>query len=256
MVTISFDTSGILYGALEAGDIYSIDLTNGTYQYVSTAQIEITAITFEPVTNYLWATNKGGFGEPKDGVYKIDLPTGDTTSVGETGFNVATNDLAFDENGVLYGIKGTTSQISDLFTIDVNTGEGTIIGQVGLQALTGLAYAETGIVNDVQNDENNNTVPKDFELSQNYPNPFNPTTSIEFSLPVASTVQLVVYNILGQQVATLINEQRSSGNHSVLWNATDSNGMQLSSGIYLYKMKANGNNGTSYSQVKKMVLLK
>jgi len=79
----------------------------------------------------------------------------------------------------MYGIKGTGPQVSDLFTIDVNTGEGTLVGSVGLQALTGLAFAETGVVNDVQEDENNNTVPTDFALSQNYPNPFNPSTSIE-----------------------------------------------------------------------------
>jgi M6 family metalloprotease-like protein len=68
MVAISFDNTGTLYGALETGEIYSIDLIGGTYQYVSTAPIEITAITFEPTTNDLWAAIKGGFGEPKDGV--------------------------------------------------------------------------------------------------------------------------------------------------------------------------------------------
>jgi len=145
MAAISFDTSGTLYGALETGEIYSIDLANGTYNSISTAPIEITAITFDPMTNDLWATVKGGFGAPKDKIYKIDLATGDTTFVGKTGFNTTTNDLAFDENGVLYGIKGTGPQVSDLFTIDVNTGEGTIIGPVGLKALTGLAYAETGV---------------------------------------------------------------------------------------------------------------
>jgi len=256
MTAIAFDTSGTLYGALETGDIYSIDLTNGTYQYVSTAQIELTAITFEPITNDLWATIKGGFGEPKDGIYKIDLPTGDITTVGETGFNVATNDLAFDENGVLYGIKGTGSQMSDLFIIDVNTGEGIIIGSVGLQALTGLAFAETGVVNDVQEDENNKTVPTDFALSQNYPNPFNPSTSIDFSVPANADVTLTIYNLLGQVVTTLVNEEVNAGHYSTVWNGSNDNGFQVSSGVYLYEMKANGINGKAYSQIKKMVFLK
>ncbi|MCH7965765.1 MAG: M6 family metalloprotease domain-containing protein [Bacteroidetes bacterium] len=257
MVAIAFNTLGTLYGALETGEIYSIDLTDGTYEYVSTAQIEITAITFEPMTNDLWATVKGGFGSPKDKIYKIELATGDTTYVGQTGLNNATtNDLAFDENGVLYGIKGTGSQVSDLFTIDVITGEGTIIGSVGLQALTGLAYAETGIVNDVQDDENNNTIPTDFALSQNYPNPFNPSTSIEFSVPVDANVTLTIYNLLGQVITTLVNREISAGNYSVVWNGTDINGLQVSSGIYFYEMKTNGNNGTAYSQMKKMVFLK
>ena len=257
MVAIAFDTSGTLYGALESGDIYSIDLTNGSYEYVSTAQIELVAITFEPMTNDLWATIKGGFGVSKDQIFKIDLATGDTTLVGRTGLNNATtNALSFDENGVLYGIKGDGPQVSDLFTIDLNTGEGTIVGSVGLQALTGLAYAETGIVNDVQDDESNNTIPTDFALSQNYPNPFNPSTSIEFSVPVGANVTLTIYNLLGQIVTTLVNEEVSAGHYSTVWNGTDGNGYQVSSGIYFYEMKANGNNGTAYSQMKKMVLLK
>ena len=256
IVSIAFDNTETLYGALETGDIYSIDLTDGTYQYVSTAQIELVTIAFDPMTNDLWATIKAGFGEPKDGIYKIDLPTGDTTTVGETGFNVATNAMAFDENGVLYGIKGTGPQVSDLFTIDVNTGEGTIVGSVGLMALTGLAFAETGVVNDVQEDETNNTVPTDFALSQNYPNPFNPSTSINFSVPVNSDVTLRIYNLLGQVVTTLVNEEVSAGHYSTIWNGSDDNGFQVSSGVYLYEMKANGNNGKAYSQIKKMVLLK
>jgi hypothetical protein len=256
MVAIAFDTLGTLYGAMEAGDIYSIDLPYGPHQYVSTAQIEITAITFDPMTNELWATRKGGFGQKKDKIYKIDLATGDTTLVGETGFNKVINDLAFDENGVLYGIKDAVLKVSDLFTIDVNTGEGTIIGSVGLKALTGLAYAETGIVNDVKIDEDNNTVPTDFAISQNYPNPFNPSTSIEFSVPVNSNVTLTIYNLLGQVVTTLVNEEISAGNYNVIWNGEDQSGFKVSSGIYLYKMQATGTNGNEFQQIRKMVLLK
>jgi hypothetical protein len=255
MVAIAFDTSGTLYGALETGEIYSIDLTDGTYEYVSTAQIELTAITFDPMTNDLWASIKGGFGVPKDQIFKIDLATGDTTLVGQTGFgNTPTNDLAFDENGVLYGIKGTGPQVSDLFTIDLNTAEGTIIGSVGLQALTGLAYAETGITSVEGSDDK--SLPTKFVLSQNYPNPFNPSTSIEFSIPVNSNVTLTIYNLLGQVVTTLVNEEVSAGHYSIVWNGADDNGYQVSSGVYLYEMKTNGNNGTAYSQIKKMVLLK
>ena len=256
MVAIAFDTLGTLYGALETGEIYSLDLANGTYTYVSTSQIELVAITFDPMTNDLWATIKGGFGSPKDKIYKIDLATGDTTFVGQTGFNVATNDLAFDENGVLYGIKGSGSQLSDLFTIDVSTGQGIILGSVGLKALTGLATAETDFVSDVKDNANNTTVPKDFVLSQNYPNPFNPNTSIEFSVPVNSNVTLTIYNLLGQVVTTLVNEEVSAGNYSVVWNATDRSGLQVSSGIYFYELKANGNDGTDFSRMKKMILLK
>ena len=127
-------------------------------------------MTFDPVTNELWGTIQSAFGKPKDKIYKIDVNTGDTTFVGQTGFNVTTNDLAFDENGTLYGIKGTGSQVCDLFTIDVSTGVGTIVGPTGLRSLTGLAYAETGIVG-VKQERNVNGLPDHFALLQNYPNP-------------------------------------------------------------------------------------
>jgi hypothetical protein len=183
------------------------------------------------------------------------LTTGDTTFVGHTGLGKRTNALIFDENENLYGLIGSDGELSDFVNINTANGIGTIIGSVGFNHILGLAYAETEVTS-VDGENEGDIIPAEYVLKQNYPNPFNPTTSIEFSLPVASTVQLVVYNILGQQVATLINEQRSSGNHSVLWNATDSNGMKLSSGIYFYELRAAGTNGNNFQQIKKMILLK
>ena len=87
---------------------------------------------------------------------------------------------------------------------------------------------------------------KIFQLFQNYPNPFNPSTNIKFDLKEDSYVTLTVYNIIGQKVAELINSDLSAGFHNVIFNAVN-----LSSGIYFYKLKAG-----SYSSVKKMELLK
>jgi spore coat protein A len=89
-------------------------------------------------------------------------------------------------------------------------------------------------------------LPSSFELSQNYPNPFNPTTEIRFSLPEANHVSLKVYNVVGQEVATLINADAPAGYHSVQLDARD-----LASGLYIYKIEA-GN----FVQTKKMVLMK
>lgn len=90
------------------------------------------------------------------------------------------------------------------------------------------------------------TEPESYTLEQNYPNPFNPTTTIEYSIPKASSVQLVVYNILGQQVATLVNGMVAAGTHTAKFDAT-----RLASGVYIYRIVA-GN----YSSARKMVLLK
>jgi len=79
--------------------------------------------------------------------------------------------------------------------------------------------------------------PQEFRLSQNYPNPFNPTTQIEYELPEDSKVILKIYNMRGQEIRTLVNEQQSGGFKSVTWDARDSRGYKVSSGIYFYAIQ-------------------
>jgi hypothetical protein len=88
--------------------------------------------------------------------------------------------------------------------------------------------------------------PTEYSLSQNYPNPFNPSTVITYALPEAGYVSLTVFNLLGEKVATLVNENRSAGIHSVEFNASD-----LTSGLYIYTLEANG-----FVHSQKMVLMK
>jgi len=94
-------------------------------------------------------------------------------------------------------------------------------------------------------------VPDEFSLHQNYPNPFNPTTTILYDLPEAATVYLVIYDVLGRQVRTLVNQDLTAGYHKAVWDATDDMGRPLSGGLYIYRIKAG-----SYSKTRKMVLLK
>ena len=89
-------------------------------------------------------------------------------------------------------------------------------------------------------------IPSSFELNQNYPNPFNPNTQIKFQVAKSSQVTLKVYDVIGREVAVLVNEVKEPGTYEVSFNAKD-----LSSGIYFYKMVA-GN----FSSVKKMNLMK
>lgn len=96
-------------------------------------------------------------------------------------------------------------------------------------------------------------MPDEYILSQNYPNPFNPQTDINYSLPVAGAVRLTVYNLLGQRVASLVNEFQQAGNYRASWNGRDEFGKLLSSGIYFYNL--NVDNG-KFSKTKKMLLLK
>ena len=89
-------------------------------------------------------------------------------------------------------------------------------------------------------------VPMAYEMKQNYPNPFNPSTTIEYKIPILSHVSLIVYDILGNQVASLVNEEKPAGNYSVNFNASN-----LTSGVYFYKIQA-GN----IVQTKKLIVLK
>ncbi len=88
--------------------------------------------------------------------------------------------------------------------------------------------------------------PKEFVLYQNYPNPFNPKTVISYQLPVNGNVTLKVYDVLGNEVATLVNEEKQAGVYEV-----EFDGSSLASGMYLYKLQA----GT-FVQLKKMILIK
>jgi hypothetical protein len=92
----------------------------------------------------------------------------------------------------------------------------------------------------------NNSIPARFSLSQNYPNPFNPSTRINYSVPHKSFVKIKLYDILGNEVATLVNEEKSAGNYMIDFYAS-----ALCSGVYFYKIIAD-----NFSETKKMILLR
>jgi hypothetical protein len=124
-------------------------------------------------------------------------------------------------------------------------------------------------INSTTGIEEDNSLPKEFALYQNYPNPFNPSTVIRYSIPTpdsppftkggkqgGSLVSLIVYDILGNEVATLVNEEKQPGSYQVEFNAAVNgaalqSGVQYASGVYFYQLKTDG-----YTETKKMVFLK
>jgi hypothetical protein len=118
----------------------------------------------------------------------------------------------------------------------------TVFSNAGVKeiVLTGIGK------NNAANVVDENFTPIAFSLEQNFPNPFNPTTIISFKLPEKSNVDLKIYDVLGNDVATLLNGYKSAGSYEVEWNASN-----LPSGVYIYQLRA----GT-YTQIKKMMLLK
>jgi enediyne biosynthesis protein E4 len=94
-------------------------------------------------------------------------------------------------------------------------------------------------------------MPEKFELSQNYPNPFNPSTTIEYQVDESSHIKLIVYNLVGQMVAILLDKQQQPGFYSVQWNGIDESGKQIASGVYLYQLQTKNS-----MQVRKLTLLR
>ena len=88
-------------------------------------------------------------------------------------------------------------------------------------------------------------------MEQNHPNPFNPETEIRFQLPQASQVVVRIFNTLGQEIRTLVDSPYTAGYHTVRWDGKDNKGYLVSSGIYLYQLKAG-----AFSQIKKMSLIR
>lgn len=98
----------------------------------------------------------------------------------------------------------------------------------------------------LSSEDQESSIPTQFSLRQNYPNPFNPSTTIEYGLPERTIVELKIFNILGKEVATLVNSTQEAGMHNVTFDAS-----KLTSGVYLYKIKT-----SKFTEFKKMILLK
>jgi hypothetical protein len=118
-------------------------------------------------------------------------------------------------------------------TLKTAATDGSVLGDPNWWGITLAVAPQTG-------------TPQTYALSQNYPNPFNPSTKIDFTIPASSQVELKVFNVLGQEVASLVNGTLTAGSHTVTFDAS-----RLASGVYLYKISAG-----SFVSTRKMVLLK
>ncbi len=175
---------------------------------------------------------------------KVELTWETATETNNKGFEVerSSDDVSFTSIGFVDG-NGTSAEAHSYSFVDHHATSGTYYYRLKQVDFDGTyAYSNTVEVD---------FVPTEFSLGQNYPNPFNPTTKIKFALPVAAKVSVKVYNVVGQQVAELINGQFELGLHEVSFNAS-----QLSSGVYFYTIEAAGVDGQSFGTTKKMMLMK
>jgi plastocyanin len=132
-----------------------------------------------------------------------------------------------------------------VFSYPVTVG-GTYLYQCDAHVGIGMAGSFSALTaTSVENIQNASQL-NDFKLGQNYPNPFNPSTMISFSIPFQTFVSIKVYNLIGEEIATIVNENMAAGSYSRLWSAAS-----IPSGVYFYRMQA-GN----YTSMKKLVLMK
>jgi hypothetical protein len=170
----------------------------------------------------------------------ITLKWSTATETNNKGFEVERSEdsNSFNKIGFVPGF-GTTTEPKSYSYSDESVNSGTNYYRLKQIDFDGSYKYSNEIEIDV-------TAPIKFSLEQNYPNPFNPLTNIEYQIANTGLVKLVVYNSLGEEVATLVNEYKSAGSYEVKLDASN-----LPSGVYIYRLTSG-----SYSAVKKLVLLK
>jgi hypothetical protein len=270
----------------------AIDRTKAGITYCTTNNITIGAIGFgwcwDPAivdfSSYINATRSYiNYCDSAGYATKVFFTTGTVDSyTGETGYNkhlgyesirdsVNTHPtwILFDYADILCwdddGTPNTTTWNGHVYPIITTTNLGSAnIGHIGSAGVIRLAKAMwwmlarmkgwDGAATGVPFDQSDKTIPTQITLDQNYPNPFNPNTTITYQLQSVNYVILKVFDVLGKEVATLVNEVQQSGNKSVRFNAET-----LPSGVYFYRLQARqqtGGQAGSFTQTKKLLLLR
>jgi hypothetical protein len=155
--------------------------------------------------------------------------------------------------------------VSDSYSYSIPAGQNGVFS-IGITLTAPTVFNGTIVItsNDINNpsqvvalyvttssNDDANGIPAVTRLEGNYPNPFNPSTTVRYALKDAGKVSISIYNLKGQLVKTLVNENKKAGNHNVVWNGNDDSGKPVSSGVYMYRMQATGVN-----QTRKMMLMK
>jgi len=182
---------------------------------------------------------------------KVDISWSTASELNNQGFNIYRAEAETPDNWVMVNDAIIDGQGSVSSETNYNYSDTKVVSGKTYQyklesvSLNGITVEEKTIDVEIP-------VPSQYVLLPNYPNPFNPTTNIKFLLPESQQVTLQIYNISGQLVKTITqNEMYQAGEHVVSWNATDDSGSRVASGMYMYVFRAG-----SFHKIGKMILLK
>jgi uncharacterized delta-60 repeat protein len=231
----------------ENGNVYVTGISQGMG-----TDNDYTTVKYNSIGQQQWAVPYNGNTNGSDIGSNIVLDyLGDVYVTGHTDNNIQYSTIKYDQQGVLkWTINYDYSNYQDTPTdlIVDNSGNVTVAGyssQPGEEWIWSIAkYKQPGFV---PSEVKTNTIPPtEFILYQNYPNPFNPFTTLKYSIPASSYVNLKIYDILGEEVATIVNEENVAGEYEIIFDAS-----QLTSGIYFYRLQAG-----EFSSTRKLILIK
>ena len=203
------------------------------------------------VINATWLSTNGA-----NDYILSDQKTSSTAGAGTYNFKLTFKDMGSGQTAVGFSIKSSSYTFEGSVTDTHDPLATTKFNAINFAVSSTNASTTALNITDVKVDlgspilvgvsKDNGSLPITYSLSQNYPNPFNPTTTIEFALPKAGDVNLVVYDILGREVTRLVHGSLNAGYHKVTFNATN-----IASGVYFYRITAG-----DFVSVKKLMLLK
>jgi len=245
-VTALYDTS-----ESSASNTITVNLTNtppSDFTMLSPTDHEVISINRENiatgVVSFSWMPSTDADGDAVEYTFAWVRPNFWTESDDSVTSNT-TLDLSFQY--IYDHVASQQDTVSWWWMVDASDGMDT----TAATSLAGMTWMTVNFDISAMLSIDGSAIPEVFALHQNYPNPFNPVTSIQFDIPEQSEVRMDIYNLMGQRVATLVNNTLEPGFHAVKWNGTNDFGKQLSSGMYIYRISAN-----NFTSVKKLILMK